>query len=359
MKILITGICGFAGSRIALHLAGSLSGAEIFGIDNLARRGAAANQSQLRARGIPVVHGDIRLASDVTALAAADWVIDCAANPSVLAGISAQSGADPRQLLEHNLIGTLNLLEYCRTHHAGFVMLSSSRVYSIDQLNRIPLTETATRFVLADPLPGMPGLSADGISTDFSTEAPLSLYGATKRASEIMALEYGAAFDIPVWIDRCGVIAGPGQMGKPDQGIFSFWAYSYLLHRPLSFIGFNGTGRQVRDCITPQDVADLILLQLKGPSTAAPKIINIGGGNGSALSLFELNELCRSFFGYTVPVTASPAPRPYDIPWYISDNREAERVWKWRPQRTAEDIVLEICRWSKDNESWIAEISGV
>ena len=66
-----------------------------------------------------------------------------------------------------------------------------------------------------------------GISEDFPTTAPLSLYGASKLASETLILEYGECFDFPVWINRCGVLAGAGQFGKADQGIFSFWIHSF------------------------------------------------------------------------------------------------------------------------------------
>ena len=57
-----------------------------------------------------------------------------------------------------------------------------------------------------------------------------------------MALEYAAAFGFPLWIDRCGVIAGPGQFGRIDQGIFSYWIYQWQRGKPLSYIGFGGKG---------------------------------------------------------------------------------------------------------------------
>src|SRR6266540_7500214 len=84
------------------------------------------------------------------------------------------------------------------------------------------------------------GLSSEGVAENFSTSPPLSLYGATKLASEVMALEYGEAFDLPIWINRCGVLAGAGQFGQPDQGIFAFWINSYLRRQPLKYIGFDG-----------------------------------------------------------------------------------------------------------------------
>jgi len=69
---------------------------------------------------------------------------------------------------------------------------------------------------------------------------PLSLYGSTKLASETLALEYGAAYGFPVWINRCGVLAGAGQFGTAKQGIFLFWLHAWHSRRPLRYIGFGG-----------------------------------------------------------------------------------------------------------------------
>src|SRR5579871_2987256 len=122
MKVLISGICGFVGSHLARYLIESCENISILGIDNLARSGSEINRASLRRLGVQLHHGDIRMASDMDALPSADWVIDAAAQPSVLAGRDGKTSA--RQLLEHNLIGTINLLEYCRSSNAGFVLLS-------------------------------------------------------------------------------------------------------------------------------------------------------------------------------------------------------------------------------------------
>ncbi len=163
-------------------------------------------------------------------------------------------------MVEHNLGGTVNVLEYCRSHRAGLILLSTSRVYSIAAQASLPLKADGSGFVLdaASPLPA--GVSAAGIDETFSTEPPLSLYGATKRASEQLALEYASAFGFPVWIDRCGVLAGAGQFARPDQGIFSYWIHSWAARRPLKYIGFGGL--QVRDVLHPRDLVPLIARQL-------------------------------------------------------------------------------------------------
>ena len=223
MKVLITGICGFAGSSIANTLIESHSNLQIFGLDNFSRKGSELNISDLANQGINLIRGDIRSQSDIDALPKADWVIDCAANPSVLAGLDGQSSS--RQLMEHNLSGTINLLEYCKNHKAGLILLSTSRVYSASELAALPVESSGQRFELNNC--DVTGVSKSGISENFPTSAPLSLYGASKLASETLILEYGECFDFPVWINRCGVLAGAGQFGKADQGIFSFWIHSF------------------------------------------------------------------------------------------------------------------------------------
>ena len=223
MKILITGVAGFAGLSIAKMLLHSHSNLQIIGLDNFSRKGSDLNIPELTILGIDLVRGDIRSQSDIDALPKVDWVIDCAANPSVLAGIDGQSSS--RQLMEHNLLGTINLLEYCKSHKTGLILLSTSRVYSASELAALPVKSSYDRFELQDCK--VSGASSLGISEGFPTTAPLSLYGATKLASETLILEYGECFDFPVWINRCGVLAGAGQFGKADQGIFSFWIHSF------------------------------------------------------------------------------------------------------------------------------------
>jgi CDP-paratose 2-epimerase len=235
------------GSTLAAGLKEGWPRWDLIGLDNLIRAGSEMNRGALRRRGIKVVHGDIRNPSDLETLPRCDWILDAAANPGVLAGVDGRTSS--RQLLEHNLGGTINLLELARNWRAGFLMLSTSRVYSIRQLAAIPMKPKGDRF---QPQPGgarIRGFSRLGVAEDFTTEPPLSLYGSSKRASEILACEYADAFGFPASINRCGVLAGAGQFGKADQGIFSFWIHSWRAGHPLKYVGFNGTGHQVRDCL--------------------------------------------------------------------------------------------------------------
>ena len=353
MRLLITGACGFVGSELCLALQEQLSDLQITGLDNLSRRGSWRNLERLEKRGIRVLHGDIRQAADLEGLEPQDWLIDAAANPSVLAGVDGK--ASSRQLVEHNLLGTVQMLEACKRWGAGFVLLSTSRVYSIPPLAQLAVEPRDGAFVpTANGLASTPGLSAAGIDETFSTAAPVSLYGATKLASEVLALEYGDAFELPVRINRCGVLAGAGQFGKADQGIFSFWIKSWREGRLLAYIGFDGQGHQVRDCLHPRDLAALLALQLQaGDDRTKPRLANVSGGASSACSLQQLSNWCSDRWG-PKPVSANTAPRPYDLPWVVLDHALASNSWGWTPQLNTSNILSEIAAFAENNPNWIA-----
>jgi CDP-paratose 2-epimerase len=354
MKILLSGVCGFVGSSIAHSLLDHDSALELVGLDNLSRAGSHLNIEPLRRRGVKLIHADLRSPSDLDSIAAVDWIIDAAANPSVLAGIDGTTSS--RQLIEHNLYGTVNLLELAKRYRAGFILLSTSRVYSVRSLADIPVVVKNDRFEPdhSSALPG--GLSSRGIAEDFSTTPPLSLYGSSKLASEYLALEYGETFEFPVWIDRCGVLAGAGQFGRADQGIFSFWINAYLQRAPLHYIGFDGAGHQTRDCLHPRDLLPALQKQLSAVETGKPRIMNFGGGTENSMSLAQLSKWCAERFGLH-QVASDPGPRPFDVPWLVMDSRLADETWGWRPTMSLEAILAEIAGHAEAHPRWL-EISA-
>jgi CDP-paratose 2-epimerase len=351
MRVLVTGVCGFAGSSIVRHLREARHGVEILGIDNFARPGSEVNRAALRKLGVKVVQGDARLASDFETLPPVDWVIDAAANPSVLAGL--QGPVSPRQVLEHNLIGTVNVLEHCRRHGAGLVLLSTSRVYSVGDLLRLPLETRDQAFALAKQCLPI-GTSARGVTEEFPTSPPLSLYGSTKRASEMLAIEYAASFAVPVRIVRCGVLAGAGQFGRPDQGIFSFWVHAWRQGRPLRYIGFGGRGRQVRDCLHPRDLTRLLLTMTDCPGVLAEgdALCNASGGADNAMSLAELSAWCADRLGPR-EVGFDPADRPMDVPWLVLDSGRTQARWGWSPQTPIDSVLDEIAAFARAHPDWL------
>ena len=355
MRILITGVCGFAGSAIARALLERRDGLTISGIDNLHRPGSETNRVRLRQLGVKFIQGDIRAASDVEALPAADWVIDAAANPSVLAGL--QSSFSSRQLFEHNLGSLVNVLEYCKAHKAGLLLLSSSRVYSIAALVGLPLKPGKDAFELNTEADLPVGVSARGIGVDFSTRAPVSLYGSTKLASEAVALEYGEAFGFPVWINRCGVLAGPGQFGTPEQGIFAYWINAHLRRRPMRYLVFSGTGKQVRDALHPRDLAALLDVQMRQTRAGGQRIYTAGGGPQNTMSLAQLTAWCDARFG-AHPVEADAHERAYDIPWVVMDSSASERHFGWQVDTPISTVLDEIAVHAENNPDWL-ERSGM
>jgi CDP-paratose 2-epimerase len=350
MKILVSGICGFVGSSITQGLLDHDSTLEVIGLDNLSRGGSHVNIEPLRKRGVKLIHADLRAPSDLESIPAVDWIIDAAANPSVLAGVEGATSS--RQLIEHNLYGTINLLELAKRHRAGFVLISTSRVYSVRSLSEIPVKANGDAFE-PDESANLPkGVSEHGVAENFSTSPPLSLYGSSKLASECVALEYGETFEFPVWINRCGVLAGAGQFGRADQGIFSFWINAYLRRAPLKYIGFDGAGHQTRDCLHPRDLLPLLQKQLAGGEAKTPRVMNFGGGRENSMSLAQLSKWCEARFG-AHPVASDPAPRPFDVPWLVMDSRLARESWHWRPSFSLETILDDIARHAEANPRWL------
>ena len=355
MKILITGICGFTGSTLARELV--KDGNEVCGLDNFLREGSRGNVEPLKKLGIRVEEGDIRNEADLAKMPKADWVLDCAAEPSVLAGVSGGMGS--YELMDHNLIGTIRVLEHCKKTQAGLILLSTSRVYAVAPLSKLEVKVEKGAYALAGGGAVREregererGLTSKGISESFSTEPPLSLYGASKRCAEVLAMEYGDAFGFPVWINRCGVLAGKGQFGKADQGIFSFWIRSWKENRPLKYIGFGGRGEQVRDCLHPKDLVSVLKkqmgadrlrlrLRLRDEESVDPRICNFGGGVGNSCSLAQLSEWCEKRFGAR-KVEPDPKPRPYDLPWVVLDSSRAKKVWGFEVRTRLEQIFEEI-----------------
>jgi CDP-paratose 2-epimerase len=348
MKVLISGVCGFVGSYLARYLIESHEDITVAGLDNLARLGSETNRLALRRLGVQLFHGDIRMASDLEAIPLFDWVIDAAAQPSVLAGRDGKTST--RQLLEHNLLGTINLLEYCRASRAGFILLSTSRVYSIPALTQLPLQAESSAFVLDSSRTWPNEVSRAGVTEEFSIQAPISLYGATKLASERLAQEYAAGFQVPVWINRCGVMAGAGQFGTAEQGIFSYWLHAHSTKRTLKYLGFGGHGFQVRDALHPRDLARMIDLQLH--SGVPGQLINVSGGQANSMSLAQLTAWCDQRFGPHSPISDG-SDRPYDVPWLILDSSKAQAAFDWRPQISLPQILEEIADHAAANPDWL------
>ena len=252
-RVLVTGGAGFIGASICVALAADAEH-EVIALDNLHRRGSELNLDRLREGGVRFVDGDVRDRQALDGAGPADVLLECSAEPSALAGMSG----DTAYSFETNLVGAYNCLEHARRHRGQLIFLSTSRVYPYGALNSLEIKETETRFELSDQQP-VPGASSRGISESFPLEGPRTLYGTTKLAAELLVAEYAANFKLATVINRCGVIAGPWQMGRVDQGVFTYWLLHHHFRRPLTYLGYGGSGRQVRDLLHVDDLVALIV----------------------------------------------------------------------------------------------------
>ncbi len=352
MKILITGGSGFVGSNLAISLS-NIVGYKIIVFDNLKRRGAELNLIKFNELGIEFIHGDIRCNDDLETIGEIDLIIDASAEPSVLAGL--ESGH--RQLININLIGTINLMDLAVKRNAKFIFLSTSRIFPIEKLNKISFEEQDTRYSIINKQ-NITGVNQNGISEFFPKNGPKSLYGASKYAIEVLIEEYTEFLGLQAVVNRCGVIAGPGQMGKVDQGVASLWVARHFWKKPLSYFGYGGSGKQVRDMLHIDDLVDLIIIQINNFETCQKQIFNVGGGNSSSSSLLELTKICQETTGNKLEIKSVNEDRVADIRIYISDNNKIESVLNWKPKKNVSDIVIDMFSWIKENEGSLKNIIG-
>jgi CDP-paratose 2-epimerase len=350
--ILITGGAGFVGANLAIWFKTRYPAVQVTAVDNLRRRGSETNLPRLREHGIEFVHCDIRNPEDLRfAERRVDLILECSAEPSVLAGY----GGAPDYVINTNLVGTVNCLELARRANAALIFLSTSRVYPVSRLNDIATAESATRFVLA-PGQALDGVSEQGVGEQFPLDGPRSLYGATKLGSELLIQEYGAMYGLRYIINRCGVLAGPWQMGKVDQGVFALWLARHYFRRELSYIGWGGQGKQVRDVLHIDDLAEVLDAQLARFSTLAGATFNVGGGPQCSLSLLETTRLCQEITGQTVPIGHVAENRPADLKWYITDNRRVSGATGWLPRRIPRDTLVAIHDWLREAEPVVGHL---
>lgn len=351
MRLLITGGAGFVGSSLALAFRADHPTARIIAFDNLRRRGSELTLPRLAAAGIEFIHGDVRNPTDLAGVGPFDALIECSAEPSVHAGY----GEGPDYVVETNLMGTFHCLEAARRSNALVLFLSTSRVYPIAGLRALPVAAKATRLALPPEAEG-PGWSAAGIGMDFPMGGSRSLYGATKLASEHLAEEYSALYGLGVVVNRCGVLAGPGQMGKVDQGFMALWCARHLFGGTLSYSGFGGQGLQVRDVLHVADLYRLLARQLVSLKPGSYRLFNAGGGAGNAVSLAELTGLCAHAAGRQIHIGSQPETRAADIPWYVTDNAAVSAATGWKPLIGVSALVYDVFAWLRRDRAALEPI---
>lgn len=350
--ILVAGGAGFVGSSLALRLRERYPDARVVAADNLKRRGSEWNLPRLAAAGVDFRHADVRRPDDLAFGGLRfDLVVDCSAEPAVLAAYDA----GPGYVIDTNLTGTVNLLELARRDRAAVAFISTSRVYPVRALDAIRYEETETRFEIAAEQT-IPGVSAAGISEAFPLDGARSLYGTTKLACEMILEEYAEMYGLRYVVDRCGVVTGPWQMGKVDQGVFALWLGRHYFKRPLSYIGYGGSGKQVRDFVAIDELGDLLLMQLRRIETLEHRVYNAGGGRASSLSLLELTAACEDITGNRVEMGRVAENRPADVRLYVTDNGRVTGELGWAPRRTPRETLAQIYDWIRANERLVAPL---
>ena len=336
MKILITGGCGFVGSNIAIYLKKKLKRAEIYSLDNLIRKGSSYNKNRLKKENIKNFNINVEKYKKIKSLPRFDLIIDCCAEPAI-----EVSKKEPDRVFNTNLIGTFNILKKCVKDKSNIIFLSSSRVYSLDKLRKL-----VKNFNLKTSLK-----IKKKINESFETEPVSSLYGFTKLSSEKLIKEIFYVNKLKYIINRFGVIAGPWQFGKQDQGFVSLWVAKHFFKKKLSYIGFGGHGNQVRDVIHIKDVCEILLIQINKMNKINNYIFNIGGGVKNAISLKNLTKKCQELTKNKIHITKVKKTSIFDIPYYVSDNLKILKFYKWRPTIGIDLILSDIYKWLNKNKN--------
>ena len=351
IKIIIAGGCGFIGSSLANFFLSKYLKSKIYILDNLMRRGSEVNLKRLYNDRLVFIKGDLSDKTTFNKLPICDIFIDAAADPSVLSGINSPV----LKLINNNFISTLNAIEWCAKTKCKFLFLSTSRVYPIKKLDKISFIESSTRFEWMKNQ-NIKGLSNEGINESFDMNGYRSLYGSSKYSSELFIHEYGKYKNLKYIINRCSMVAGPWQMGKIDQGVVTYWVSSHVYKKNLKYIGYSGTGKQVRDILHINDLCDLISKQIDNWSKMDSQVFNIGGGKGNSLSLVELTKLVNQITGIKSPISKDKNKRNGDIRIFITDNKKIENILGWKPILDTKKIVMDTFKWIINNKNELEKI---
>lgn len=351
-RALITGGAGFVGSNLACAFRRDHPDWRVVAFDNLKRRGSDLAIERLRQSGVEFHHGDVRCADDLESAGPADLLIECSAEPSVHAGYRDS----PHYLIATNLGGTINCLEHLRRHGGDLLFLSTSRVYPIDGLRALPFQRQGDRIALPPGSAGDGWSAAAGIGETFPLAGHRSMYGATKLAAELLIEEYRAMYGLRAVVNRCGVLAGPWQMGKVDQGFIVLWMARHVYGGALAYTGFGGEGLQVRDVLHVDDLYDLLALQLRQLDRHSGAIYNVAGGAQRSVSLRELTDVCQRLTGKSIRIGQVAETRPADVPYFVGDSRFVQASTGWRPQRGLDALLEDVHRWLVDQRMQLQSI---
>jgi UDP-glucuronate 4-epimerase len=313
MKILVTGGAGFIGSHFIERLLAQVPGAEIVCLDDF----NSYYDPALKRANVARFAGDRRVTvigqslcnPDVVSRLFAENRFSHVMHLGAAAGVRA-SIAEPLGFEETNVRGTLVLLEAARVYAVErFVLVSSSTVYG--QGASVPFQEDA-------PL-----------------GTPLSPYGATKRAAELLGLVYLRLHQVPVVMLRPFSVYGPRI--RPD---LAMWAFSeaILAGRPVTVFG---DGSVCRDFTHVSDVCAGLIASLEAKNVVG-EAINLG--HSEPVTIRELLGMLEAALGRKCEIDAQ-SPVAGDMPVTCADLSKAERLLGYRPQVSLVDGVREFAEW--------------
>ena len=335
MKLLITGGCGFLGSNLAVHALEREDELVIF--DNLSRAGSENNLEWLMDQGdFQFIKGDIRDQESVTNLikmGKPDAVFHLAGQVAMTTSIE-----NPELDFEVNAGGTFNLLEAIRLFSPGTAVIYSSTNKVYGDLEQFTYRETETRYKCNEKPEG------------FDEETQLefhSPYGCSKGSADQYTLDYARVFGLNTVVFRHSTMYGGRQFATYDQGWIGWFCQKAVetirgeLNEPFTI---SGNGKQVRDVLHADDIADLYFKALTKIDVARGEVFNIGGGMKNSLSLLELFSLLQNLTGESLSYTQLP-PRPSDQKVFVANISKIRKVLGWKPAVSMTDGIRRTMDW--------------
>ena len=305
-------------------------------LDNLSRKGSKYNYSILKKNKIKNYNFDISIYEYFKRLPKFDIIIDCCAEAAI-----EKSKNNLDKVISTNLTGTINILKKAKKDKSKVIFLSSSRVYPIKLIHKKLGNINLNKQIKI----------VHTINEKDDIRGAKSIYGFTKLASEMLIEEFSYAFKLKYIINRCGVISGPLQFGNQDQGFVSLWVWNHMIKKDLKYIGYGGSGNQLRDVLHIDDLCSLILKQLKNINRINNKIFTVGGSKKSSTSLLSLTKSCQKITKNNVRIKKIKKTSIYDIPYYVTNNNYVSKVYQWRPKKNISNIIEDIYFWILKNKN--------
>ncbi len=262
-------------------------------------------------------HGDIAIREQLNDILA-DRTFDAVINLAARAGVRA-SVEDPWDFITTNIIGTVNLLEYCRHHEIKkFVIASTSSAYNADA--PFPTPETA------------------------QSNKPLQPYAASKIGAEAMAHSYHFLYGIDVTVFRYFTVYGPA--ARPNQAMFRFvqWISE---GKPLILFG---SGEQTRGFTHLDDIARGTIAGLQ---PVGYELINLGGHE--VISINDLIKMMEEKIGKKAAIIHK-APNKADMATNYADVTKAHQLLGWKPQVSLTEGVQSLIDWYNEEREWTSQV---